>query len=169
MIPLWDAAAALACGNTVIHKPSPRVPSAAVLLAELIEQAGTPEGVYGVLQGESETVNALLDHPGIAAISFVGSTPVAQHIYTRGSAAGKRVQAMGGAKNHVVVMPDCDLRFTAESLVTGACGSTGQRCMAVTLAIAVGEGLSPYARRLPSGCRRYAWGLGVIRRTTWAR
>jgi malonate-semialdehyde dehydrogenase (acetylating) / methylmalonate-semialdehyde dehydrogenase len=138
MIPLWDAAAALACGNTVIHKPSPRVPSAAVLLAELVEAAGTPAGAYNVVQGEAETVNAMLDHPDIAAISFVGSTPVAKHIYTRGCAAGKRVQAMGGAKNHIVVMPDCDLRFTAESLVSGAFGSTGQRCMAVTLAVAVG-------------------------------
>jgi malonate-semialdehyde dehydrogenase (acetylating) / methylmalonate-semialdehyde dehydrogenase len=139
MIPLWDAAAALACGNAIIHKPSPRVPSAALLLAELIEQAGVPAGVYNVLQGEAATVNALLDHPNIAAASFVGSTPVAQHIYTRGSAAGKRVQAMGGAKNHVVVMPDADMTFTADSLVSGAFGSTGQRCMAVTLAVAVGE------------------------------
>jgi malonate-semialdehyde dehydrogenase (acetylating)/methylmalonate-semialdehyde dehydrogenase len=154
MIPLWDAAAALACGNVVIHKPSPRVPSAAVLLAKLIEQAGAPAGVYGVLQGESDTVNALLDHPGIAAVSFVGSTPVAKHIYTRGCAAGKRVQAMGGAKNHIIVMPDCDLTFTAESLVSGACGSSGQRCMAVTLAVAVGHVAGPLreaiAERMPT-------------------
>jgi malonate-semialdehyde dehydrogenase (acetylating)/methylmalonate-semialdehyde dehydrogenase len=139
MVPLWDAAAALACGNAVIHKPSPRVPSAANLLGELIEQAGVPAGVYNVVHGEAETVNALLDHPGIAAVSFVGSTPVAQHIYERGCAAGKRVQAMGGAKNHVVVMPDADMSFTADSLVSGAFGSTGQRCMAVTLAVAVGD------------------------------
>jgi malonate-semialdehyde dehydrogenase (acetylating)/methylmalonate-semialdehyde dehydrogenase len=154
MIPAWDAAAALACGNAVIHKPSPRVPSAAVRLAELIEEAGAPVGIYGVLQGESDTVNALLDHRGIAAVSFVGSTPVAQHVYTRGCAAGKRVQAMGGAKNHIVVMPDCDLGFTADSLVSGACGSTGQRCMAVTLAVAVGEVAEPLraaiAERMPT-------------------
>jgi malonate-semialdehyde dehydrogenase (acetylating) / methylmalonate-semialdehyde dehydrogenase len=139
MIPLWDAAAALACGNSVIHKPSPRVPSAAGLLGELIDQAGVPAGVYNVLHGHAGTVDALLDHPGIAAASFVGSTPVAKHIYERGSAAGKRVQAMGGAKNHVVVMPDADLAFTADSLVSGAFGSTGQRCMAATIAVAVGD------------------------------
>jgi malonate-semialdehyde dehydrogenase (acetylating)/methylmalonate-semialdehyde dehydrogenase len=138
MIPLWGAAAALACGNAVIHKPSPRVPSAAILLAELIHQAGVPADAYSVIQGGAETVDALLDHRGIAAASFVGSTPVAEHIYARGTAAGKRVQAMGGAKNHAVVMPDCDLSFTADSLVSGAFGSTGQRCMAVTLAVAVG-------------------------------
>jgi malonate-semialdehyde dehydrogenase (acetylating) / methylmalonate-semialdehyde dehydrogenase len=138
MIPLWGAAAALSCGNAVLHKPSPRVPSAAILLAELIHEAGVPAEVYGVIQGGAETVDALLDHRGIAAATFVGSTPVAEHIYTRGTAAGKRVQAMGGAKNHAVVMPDCDLSFTADSLVSGAFGSTGQRCMAVTLAVAVG-------------------------------
>jgi len=138
MIPLWDAVAALACGNAVIHKPSPRVPSAALLLAELLERTGLPAGTYGVIQGEADTVNSLLDHPGIAAASFVGSTPVARHIYTRGCAAGKRVQAMGGAKNHIVVMPDADIDFTADSLVSGAFGSSGQRCMAVTLAVAVG-------------------------------
>jgi len=154
MIPLWDAAAALVCGNAVIHKPSPRVPSAALLLAELIEQAGVPEGVYNVVQGEADTVNALLDHEGIAAASFVGSTPVAKHVYTRGCAAGKRVQALGGAKNHIVVMPDCDLDFTADSLVSGAFGSTGQRCMAATLAVAVGDVADPLraaiAQRIPS-------------------
>lgn len=138
MIPLWGAAAALACGNAVIHKPSPRVPSAAVLLAELVHRAGVPTDAYAVVQGGADTVDALLDHRGIAAASFVGSTPVAEHVYTRGTAAGKRVQAMGGAKNHAVVMPDCDLGFTADSLVSGAYGSTGQRCMAVTLAVAVG-------------------------------
>jgi len=139
MIPLWSAAAALACGNAVIHKPSPRVPSAAVLLAELIHEAGVPAAIYGVVHGDSETVDALLDHRGVAAVSFVGSTPVAQHVYARGCAAGKRVQAMGGAKNHVVVMPDCDLQFTADSIAAGAFGSAGQRCMAVTLAVAVGQ------------------------------
>jgi malonate-semialdehyde dehydrogenase (acetylating)/methylmalonate-semialdehyde dehydrogenase len=138
MIPLWAAAAALACGNAVLHKPSPTVPSAAVLLAELLHQAGVPVDAYGVLHGGAETVDALLDHRGVAAASFVGSTPVAEHVYTRGTAAGKRVQAMGGAKNHVVVMPDCDLAFTADSLISGAFGSTGQRCMAATLAVAVG-------------------------------
>ncbi|CAN5318928.1 CoA-acylating methylmalonate-semialdehyde dehydrogenase [soil metagenome] len=139
MIPLWDAVAALVCGNAVIHKPSPRVPSAAILLAELIGQAGAPEGVYTVAHGDAATVDALLDHPGVAAASFVGSTPVARHVYQRGTHAGKRVQAMGGAKNHVVVMPDCDLEFTADSLVSGAFGSSGQRCMAVTIAVAVGD------------------------------
>jgi malonate-semialdehyde dehydrogenase (acetylating)/methylmalonate-semialdehyde dehydrogenase len=139
MVPLWDAAAALVCGNAVIHKPSPRVPSAAGLLARLVEAAGVPAGTYGVLHGEADTVNGLLDDERIAAASFVGSTPVARHIYTRGSAAGKRVQAMGGAKNHIVVMPDAELDFTADSLASGAFGSSGQRCMAVTLAVVVGD------------------------------
>jgi malonate-semialdehyde dehydrogenase (acetylating)/methylmalonate-semialdehyde dehydrogenase len=138
MVPLWGAAAALVCGNTVIHKPSPRVPSAANLLAELIEQAGAPTGVYNVIQGDAVAVNALLDHPGVSAATFVGSTPVAKHVYERGTQAGKRVQALGSAKNHAVVMPDCDLAFAADSLVAGAYGSSGQRCMAVTLAVAVG-------------------------------
>ncbi|CAB4904362.1 unannotated protein [freshwater metagenome] len=138
MIPLWGAAAALVCGNTVIHKPSPRVPSAANLLAELIEEAGAPAGIYNVIQGDAIAVNALLDHPGVAAVAFVGSTPVAKHVYQRGTQAGKRVQALGSAKNHAVVMPDCDIAFTADSLIAGAYGSSGQRCMAVTLAVAVG-------------------------------
>ena len=148
MIPLWDAVAALACGNAVIHKPSPRVPSAALLLAEIIDEAGLPPGVYNVVQGDASAVNALLDHPGVAAISFVGSTPVAQHVYQRGCAAGKRVQAMGGAKNHIVVMPDCDLDFTADSLVSGAFGSSGQRCMAATVAVAVGDIAEPLRRAI---------------------
>jgi malonate-semialdehyde dehydrogenase (acetylating)/methylmalonate-semialdehyde dehydrogenase len=154
MIPLWDAVAALACGNAVIHKPSPRVPSAALLLGELIEAAGAPAGVYNVLQGDAATVDALLAHPGVDAVSFVGSTAVAHHVYERGCASGKRVQAMGGAKNHVVVMPDCDLDFTADSLVSGAFGSSGQRCMAATLAVAVGEVADPLrdaiAERIPA-------------------
>ncbi|CAB4924883.1 unannotated protein [freshwater metagenome] len=139
MIPVWDAVAALVSGNTVIHKPSPRVPSASVLLCEILEQTGLPVGAFNVIQGEAETVGLLLDHPVIQAASFVGSTPVAHEIYRRGSAAGKRVQAMGGAKNHVIVMPDADMPFTADSLVSGAFGSSGQRCMAVTLAVAVGD------------------------------
>lgn len=139
MIPLWSGAVALACGNAVLNKPSPKVPSAAVLLAELVHRAGVPAEAYGVLHGDASTVDALLDHRGVAAVSFVGSTPVAEHVYARGCTAGKRVQAMGGAKNHLVVMPDCDLPFTAASLVAGAYGSTGQRCMAAALAVAVGE------------------------------
>jgi malonate-semialdehyde dehydrogenase (acetylating)/methylmalonate-semialdehyde dehydrogenase len=139
MLPIWSGCAALACGNAVIVKPSPRVPSAALLIGELMEQAGAPAGTFTVLQGGAETVDALLDHPGIAAVNFVGSTPVAQHVYARGCAAGKRVQAMGGAKNHVVVMPDADVAFAADSLVSAAYGSTGQRCMAATMGVAVGD------------------------------
>jgi malonate-semialdehyde dehydrogenase (acetylating)/methylmalonate-semialdehyde dehydrogenase len=138
MAPVYLSSIAMACGNAMVLKPSERVPTASLMLAELARDVGIPDGVLNVVQGDREAVDALLDHPGIAAVSFIGSTPVARHVYTRGSAAGKRVQAFGGAKNHMVVMPDADLAFAADSAVSAAFGSSGQRCMAVSVVVAVG-------------------------------
>jgi malonate-semialdehyde dehydrogenase (acetylating)/methylmalonate-semialdehyde dehydrogenase len=138
MAPLYLSSIALACGNAFVLKPSERVPSASVLLARLAEEAGLPPGVLNVVQGDREAVETLLDHPGVAAISFIGSTAVARAVYARGAASGKRVQAFGGAKNHMVVMPDADLGFAADAAVSAAYGSTGQRCMAVSVVVAVG-------------------------------
>ncbi len=139
MVPLWMMPMALATGNAFILKPSERDPSPANLLHDLWREAGLPEGVLNVVHGGKEAVDAILDHPGIAAVSFVGSTPIAQHVYSRGSAAGKRVQALGGAKNHLIVMPDADLDQAADALMGAAYGSAGERCMAVSVAVPVGE------------------------------
>ncbi|MEN9204884.1 MAG: CoA-acylating methylmalonate-semialdehyde dehydrogenase [Thermostichales cyanobacterium SZTDM-1c_bins_54] len=139
MVPLWMIPIALACGNTFILKPSERDPSAAIRLAELWQQAGLPDGVLQVVQGDRTVVEGLLTHPQVAAISFVGSTSVAQMIYRVGTAHGKRVQALGGAKNPMVVMPDADLDQAVAALVGAAYGSAGERCMAITLGLAVGE------------------------------
>ncbi|MGH9660207.1 MAG: CoA-acylating methylmalonate-semialdehyde dehydrogenase [Bryobacteraceae bacterium] len=139
MVPLWMLAPAIACGNAFILKPSEKDPSCAVRMAELLIEAGAPPGVLNVLQGDSEAVNALLTHPLIQAISFVGSTPIARHVYATAAAHGKRVQAMGGTKNHLVVLPDADLDQAADALIGAAYGSAGQRCMAVSVAVAVGE------------------------------
>ena len=141
MVPMWMFPIALACGNTFILKPSERDPSASIELAELLTEAGLPDGVFNVVQGDSETVDCLLDHPAIQAVSFVGSTPVAEHIYRRGTMAGKRVQARGGAKNHMVVLPDADLDQAVDALLGAAYGSAGERCMAISVAIAVGDRL----------------------------
>jgi malonate-semialdehyde dehydrogenase (acetylating)/methylmalonate-semialdehyde dehydrogenase len=139
MVPLWMIPVALACGNTFILKPSERDPSAPNLLHALWREAGLPEGVLNVVHGGKPAVDAILDHPGIAAVSFVGSTPIAQYVYAKGCAAGKRVQALGGAKNHLVVMPDADLDQAADALMGAAYGSAGERCMAVSVAVPVGE------------------------------
>src|SRR3954452_23518468 len=139
MVPLWMMPVAVACGNAFILKPSEQDPSAANRLAELFAEAGLPDGVFSVVHGDKEIVNAILEHPGIAAVSFVGSTPVARHIYETGTSHGKRVQALGGAKNHAVVMPDADLDLAADGLVSAAYGSAGQRCMAVSVAVTVGD------------------------------
>ena len=139
MVPLWMIPMALACGNAFILKPSERDPSAPNLLHELWREAGLPEGVLNVVHGGKPAVDAILDHPGIAAVSFVGSTPIAQYVYAKGCAAGKRVQALGGAKNHLVVMPDADLDQAADALMGAAYGSAGERCMAVSVAVPVGE------------------------------
>jgi malonate-semialdehyde dehydrogenase (acetylating)/methylmalonate-semialdehyde dehydrogenase len=139
MVPMWMHPVAIACGNTFVLKPSERDPSASLLVAQLWSEAGLPDGVFNVLQGDAEVVDALLDSPDVAAISFVGSTPVARHIHQRGTANGKRVQALGGAKNHAVVMPDADVEFASTHLVAAAFGSAGERCMAISAAIAVGD------------------------------
>ncbi|MGC8498799.1 MAG: CoA-acylating methylmalonate-semialdehyde dehydrogenase [Acidimicrobiales bacterium] len=140
MVPMWMFPLAIATGNTFVLKPSERDPSAAVLLAHLAQEAGLPDGVLNVVHGDATAVEALLDHPGVAAISFVGSTAVARHIHQRATAAGKRVQALGGAKNHAVVLPDADPAFAAGHLVASAFGSAGERCMAVSVAVLVGPG-----------------------------
>jgi malonate-semialdehyde dehydrogenase (acetylating)/methylmalonate-semialdehyde dehydrogenase len=139
MVPLWMTANAIASGNAVILKPSERDPSAAVRLAELLKEAGLPSGVFSVLHGNADTVTQLLEHPGIDAISFVGSTPVARHVYLTGTAHGKRVQALGGAKNHMVVLPDADLDIAADAAINAGFGSAGERCMAISVVVAVGD------------------------------
>jgi malonate-semialdehyde dehydrogenase (acetylating)/methylmalonate-semialdehyde dehydrogenase len=138
MVPLWMIPMALACGNAFILKPSERDPSAPNLLHELWREAGLPQGVLNVVHGGKPAVDAILDHSGIAAVSFVGSTPIAQYVYSRGCSAGKRVQALGGAKNHLVVMPDADLDQAADALMGAGYGSAGERCMAVSVAVPVG-------------------------------
>lgn len=139
MVPLWMLGPAIACGNTVVLKPSEKDPSAPVRLAELLLEAGAPRGVLNVLHGDGEAVQALITHPSVHAVSFVGSTPVARHVYATAAAHGKRVQAMGGAKNHLVVLPDADLDQAADALMGAAFGSAGERCMAVSVAVPVGE------------------------------
>jgi len=139
MVPMWMYPIAIGCGNAFILKPSERDPSASLLMARWLQEAGLPDGVFNVVQGDREIVDAILAHPGIAAVSFVGSTPVAEHIYKVGSAHGKRVQALGGAKNHMVVMPDADLDGAVDALMGAAYGSAGERCMAISVAVAVGD------------------------------
>jgi malonate-semialdehyde dehydrogenase (acetylating)/methylmalonate-semialdehyde dehydrogenase len=137
MVPMWMFPVAIACGNAFVLKPSERDPGASLLLADLWAQAGLPDGVFSVVQGDKEAVDALLDHPDVAAVSFVGSTPVARHVYERGAQAGKRVQALGGAKNHMVVLPDADLDAAADAAVSAGYGSAGERCMAISVVVAV--------------------------------
>ena len=139
MVPMWMHPVAIACGNTFVLKPSERDPSASQLIAELWAEAGLPDGVFNVVNGDKVAVDALLDHPDIAGVSFVGSTPIARYIYERGTGNGKRVQALGGAKNHAIVLPDADLEFAAGHLTASAYGSAGERCMAISAAVAVGE------------------------------
>lgn len=153
MVPLWMCANAIACGNAFILKPSEKDPSAANFLAQLWQDAGLPDGVFTVLHGDRTAVDGLLDHEDVAAISFVGSTPVARYVYERGTINGKRVQALGGAKNHALVLPDADLEMAADAIVSAAYGAAGERCMALSVAVAVGEVgddlVEALARRLP--------------------
>ncbi|MDY7559499.1 CoA-acylating methylmalonate-semialdehyde dehydrogenase [Pseudomonas sp. 10B1] len=139
MVPLWMIPMALVTGNTFILKPSERDPSASLFMARLLSEAGLPDGVFNVVQGDKAAVDALLQHPDIEAISFVGSTPIAEYIYQQGTSRGKRVQALGGAKNHMIVMPDADLDQAADALIGAAYGSAGERCMAISIAVAVGD------------------------------
>jgi malonate-semialdehyde dehydrogenase (acetylating)/methylmalonate-semialdehyde dehydrogenase len=139
MVPCWMFPVALACGNAFILKPSERDPSASLFMAELLQQAGLPDGLFNVVQGDKVAVDALLAHPDVKALSFVGSTPIAQYIYETGARHGKRVQALGGAKNHMVVMPDADLGQAVDALIGSAYGSAGERCMAISVAVLVGD------------------------------
>jgi len=139
MVPCWMFPVAIACGNTFVLKPSERDPSPSLLMAELLKQAGLPDGVFNVVQGDKVAVDALLTHPDVRALSFVGSTPIAQYIYETGAHHGKRVQALGGAKNHMVVMPDADLDQSVDALIGAAYGSAGERCMAISVAVLVGD------------------------------
>src|SRR5882672_5593720 len=138
MVPMWMFPVALACGNCFILKPSERDPSAGMLIAQLLKEAGLPDGVFNVVNGDKAAVDAILHHPGISAVSFVGSSAIAEYIYATGAASGKRIQALGGAKNHMVVMPDADLDQATDALMGAAYGSAGERCMAVSVAVAVG-------------------------------
>ena len=138
MVPMWMFPLAIACGNTFVLKPSEKDPSASLFLAELVAEAGFPDGVFNVVQGDKVAVDRILTHPDIAAVSFVGSTPVARHVYETARAEGKRVQALGGAKNHMVVLPDADMAEAAEAAVSAGYGSAGERCMAVSVLVAVG-------------------------------
>jgi len=159
MVPMWMFPVALVCGNTFVLKPSERDPSASLMIADLLAEAGVPEGVFNVVQGDKEAVDALLTHPDVQGVSFVGSTPIAQYIYTTGTANGKRVQALGGAKNHMVIMPDADLDMAVDALMGAAYGSAGERCMAVSVAVpvtdkvadALVERLTPRVRELKIG------------------
>jgi malonate-semialdehyde dehydrogenase (acetylating)/methylmalonate-semialdehyde dehydrogenase len=139
MVPLWMCANAIAAGNTFVLKPSEKDPSASLYLAQLWKDAGLPDGVFSVVQGDKEAVDRLLRHPDIAAVSFVGSTPIARYIYETGTANGKRVQALGGAKNHMLVLPDADIDMAADAAVSAAYGAAGERCMAISVAVAVGD------------------------------
>ena len=149
MVPMWMHPMAIAIGNTFVLKPSERDPSVSNFVAELYHEAGLPDGVFNVVHGDKVAVDALLEHPDVAAVSFVGSTPIAQATCTRRATAhGKRVQALGGAKNHAVVMPDADLDFAANHLTAAGYGSAGQRCMAISVAVAVGDAADPLIERL---------------------
>jgi malonate-semialdehyde dehydrogenase (acetylating)/methylmalonate-semialdehyde dehydrogenase len=161
MVPLWMFPVAIACGNTFILKPSEKVPGCSMRLAELLTEAGLPPGVFNIVNGSKETVDALLAHPGIAAISFVGSTPVAEHVYRSGTQAGKRVQALGGAKNHMVVLPDADLDQATDALMGAAYGSAGERCMAISVAVAVGAVADPLIEKLAPKVRALKIGPGT--------
>ncbi len=153
MVPLWMMANAIACGNCFVLKPSEKDPSASLVLADIVQRSGFPDGVFSVVQGDREAVETLLAHPDVAALSFVGSTPVARHIYEVGTRHGKRVQALGGAKNHMVVMPDADIDAAADAAVSAAYGSAGERCMAISVVVAVGPVADPLidaiASRIP--------------------
>ena len=160
MVPMWMHPIAIACGNTFVLKPSERDPSASLLVAELWQRAGLPDGVFNVVHGDKEAVDALLDSPDVAAVSFVGSTPIARYIHQRASATGKRVQALGGAKNHAVVLPDADLDFASDHLVAAAFGSAGERCMAISATVAVGAAGDELVRVVSDKARAVKVGPG---------
>ena len=160
MVPLWMFPVALACGNTFVLKPSEKVPAASMRMAELLKQAGLPDGVFNVVHGDKEAVDALLNHPGVKALSFVGSTPIAKYIYETAAKNGKRVQALGGAKNHAVVLPDADPEFASDALMGAAYGSAGERCMAISAVVAVGEAADPLVAKLKEKAAKLRIGPG---------
>ncbi len=160
MVPMWMFPVAIACGNTFILKPSEKVPSCSMRMAELFKQAGLPDGVLNVVTGDKEAVDALLVHPDVRAISFVGSTPVAKYIYETAAHYGKRVQALGGAKNHAIVLPDADLDFTADAIMGAAYGSAGERCMAISTVVAVGEAGDALVAKLKAKAEKLVVGPG---------
>jgi len=161
MVPMWMFPMALACGNTFILKPSEKDPSACVRMAELLKEAGLPDGVLNVVHGDKEAVDAILHHPDIKAVSFVGSTPIAKYIYATAAAGGKRVQALGGAKNHAVVLPDADLDFTVDALMGAAYGSAGERCMAISAVVAVGAAGDPLVAKIAAKAKHLKIGPGA--------
>jgi malonate-semialdehyde dehydrogenase (acetylating) / methylmalonate-semialdehyde dehydrogenase len=158
MVPLWMFPIALTCGNTFVLKPSEKVPLSSQRLGELLAEAGVPDGVFNIVHGDKECVDALLDHPKVAAISFVGSTAIAKYIYERGTAAGKRVQSAGGAKNHLIIMPDADMDQTVKALAASAYGCAGQRCMAGSVAVAVGKAGDPVVKGLVDHVEKFRVG-----------
>jgi malonate-semialdehyde dehydrogenase (acetylating)/methylmalonate-semialdehyde dehydrogenase len=160
MVPMWMHPVAIACGNTFVLKPSERDPSVSEVVARLWQEAGLPDGVFNVVHGDKVAVDAILDHPGIAAVSFVGSTPIARYIHQKTSASGKRVQALGGAKNHAIVLPDADLDFASDHLVASAFGSAGERCMAVSATVAVGAAADPLVDVVSEKARKVSVGAG---------
>ena len=160
MVPMWMFANAIACGNCFILKPSEKDPSASLYIAELLKQAGLPDGVFSVVQGDKVAVDAILAHPDIKAVSFVGSTPIARYIYENGTKAGKRVQALGGAKNHMVVLPDADVDMAADAAVSAAYGSAGERCMAISVVVAVGDVADPLVTAIRSRLPKVKVGPG---------
>jgi malonate-semialdehyde dehydrogenase (acetylating)/methylmalonate-semialdehyde dehydrogenase len=161
MVPMWMHPVAIAMGNAFVLKPSERDPSVSNLVAELYAEAGLPDGVFNVVHGDKVAVDALLDHPDVDAVSFVGSTPIARYVHERGTASGKRVQALGGAKNHAVVLPDADLDYAATQLTAAGFGSAGQRCMAISVAVAVGDVAEPLVERLERKAREIKVGPGL--------
>jgi malonate-semialdehyde dehydrogenase (acetylating) / methylmalonate-semialdehyde dehydrogenase len=160
MVPMWMFATAIATGNTFILKPSEKDPSAANFLAELLAEAGVPAGVFNVIHGDKVAVDAILDHPDIAAVSFVGSTPIAKYIYETGTKAGKRVQALGGAKNHMIVLPDADIEMAADAAVSAGYGSAGERCMAIATIVAVGDVADPLVEAIKARLPKITVGPG---------
>ncbi|HVM18020.1 MAG TPA: CoA-acylating methylmalonate-semialdehyde dehydrogenase [Gaiellaceae bacterium] len=161
MVPMWMWAPALACGNTFVLKPSEKDPSASMWTAELLKEAGVPDGVFNVVHGDKVAVDRVLEHPDISAVSFVGSTPIARYVYETGTKAGKRVQALGGAKNHMIVLPDADVDMAADAAVSAAYGSAGERCMAVSQVVAVGDVAEPLVEAIKARIPKVKVGNGL--------
>jgi malonate-semialdehyde dehydrogenase (acetylating)/methylmalonate-semialdehyde dehydrogenase len=161
MVPMWMWAPAIACGNTFVLKPSEKDPSASIWTAELLQEAGLPDGVFNVVHGDKVAVDAVLEHPGVAAVSFVGSTPIARYVYEKATSTGKRCQALGGAKNHMIVLPDADIDMAADAAVSAAYGSAGERCMAVSQVVAVGAAAEPLIEAIKARIPKVKVGDGL--------